>query len=343
MGKIEKFDKNFAVEKTIDETGISFFDVCGKPFFVSGVFHDGVFRRMPGKAAAEVSEAVKDMHTNTAGGSVHFKTDSKRIAIKCTMNYISNLANMPAIGVRGFDIYVNNVYYKSFVPPFETKDGYESAVDFANSGMKNVTINFPLYNNVSDLYVGLETGSKCLEYNPYTIEKPVVYYGSSITQGGCASRPGMSYQAIISRRLGCRYINLGFSGSAKGEPKMAEYIAGLDMSAFVLDYDHNAPNAQHLKNTHENFFRIIRDKNPDLPIIMICQHDKNLAEADLRRSIILDTYNNAKADGDENVYFVDGFEFFPNNDCTVDGCHPSDYGFSFMAEKIGGVLEKVLK
>ena len=75
----------------------------------------------------------------------------------------------------------------------------------------------------------------------------------------------MAYQAIIARRLGCNYVNLGFSGSAKGEEEMAKYIAGLDMSVFVMDYDHNAPDAQHLLDTHGRFFKIIREKKPIYP------------------------------------------------------------------------------
>ena len=89
---------------------------------------------------------------------------------------------------------------------------------------------------------------------PYVVEKPIVFYGSSITEGGCASRVTNAYPALLSKWLNADYINLGFSGSAKGEIPVAEFIAEQSMSAFVYDYDHNAPNPEHLAATHEAFF-----------------------------------------------------------------------------------------
>ena len=123
---------------------------------------------------------------------------------------------------------------------------FEDVLDYSERKMRSFVINFPLYTDVCELYLGLEESAKVEAAPDYEIKVPVVYYGSSITQGGCASRPGTSYQAIISRRLNCDYVNLGFSGNAKGEPAIAEYIAGLEMSVFVYDYDHNAPNPEHL-------------------------------------------------------------------------------------------------
>lgn len=103
----------------------------------------------------------------------------------------------------------------------------------------------------------------------YAVKKPVVYYGSSITQGACASRPGNCYESILSRRLDCDYINLGFSGSAKGEDAIVDYIIGLDMSVFVMDYDYNAPTPEHLEKTHSKMFKAIRAEHPTLPIIIM--------------------------------------------------------------------------
>lgn len=121
-------------------------------------------------------------------------------------------------------------------------------------------------------------GSKIGKPTPYSIEKPIVFYGSSITQGGCASRPGNSYTHIICRWLDANMVNLGFSGNAKGEPEMAELISQIDMGALVMDYDHNAPDAEYLLNTHENFFKIIRSNHPYLPVIFVSKpdFDKNI-------------------------------------------------------------------
>lgn len=343
MKKIEEIDKNLAIKKIDSAELLTFYDVCSDLFYMNGMTHDTMFRRMPESVAKAVSEGVYTLHTNTAGGSISFQTNSTRVAIKASMDSIVKLPHMPTTGVCGFDLYINNDYFGTFVPPIDIEDGYESMLTLPDGDMKNITINFPLYNNVSNLYVGLDKEAQCSSFNPYKKVLPVVYYGSSITQGGCASRPGMCYQSIIARKFGYAGINLGFSGSAKGEYEMARYLSELEMSVLVYAYDHNAPNAEYLKATHEPFFKIIREKNPNLPIIMMSQHDNVVFDRDLkRRQVVLDTYNNAKSSGDKNVYFIDGTTFFPNRDCTVDGTHPTDYGFALIAERIGKLIDEII-
>ena len=109
------------------------------------------------------------------------------------------------------------------ISQFKEKSLYDTGVD-AQYGDKLVTLNFPCYGRLCELFVGLDEGATLNEAPEYKYVRPVVYYGSSITQGGCASRPGMSYEAIISRNFNYDYINLGFSGNAKAEDEMIEYI-----------------------------------------------------------------------------------------------------------------------
>ncbi len=131
-----------------------------------------------------------------------------------------------------------------------------------------LTINFPLYDRATDVKIGVEPKSKICKADKYVNERPIIYYGSSITRGGCASRPGTSYRLMISRRFNCDYRNLGWSGSAGGEAAMAEYIASQPMCLFFSDYDHNFGID---KGRHEPFILTIREKNPDLPIIIATQ------------------------------------------------------------------------
>jgi lysophospholipase L1-like esterase len=180
----------------------------------------------------------------------------------------------------------------------------------------------------------------------YTHQKPIVFYGSSITQGGCASTPGGDYAGRVSRKFDADYINLGFSGSAKGEEAIMKYIASLDMSVFVYDYDYNAPDAEHLRKTHYAGYRTVREAQPELPIIMMSSPNydnigHNMAE---RRDVIAASYERALAEGDTNVYFVDGKEHFATfnaDECTVDGIHPNDLGFHRMAEALGSVIKQI--
>ena len=165
--------------------------------------------------------------------------------------------------------------------------------------------------------------------------------------GGCASRPGNAYPAILSRRLNVDHVNLGFSGGGRGEEPIADYIASLPMRVFVMDYDHNAPNAAHLFATHEPMFRKIREKQPDLPVVMMTATTMPRFSDDRakRREIIRSTYLHAKEAGDENVYFVDGGALLdPYSDyATVDGAHPNDYGFVVIADALEKILSEILK
>ena len=255
MFDISKIDKNFQVDTKLDKEDIKFYSIEEAPFKIYGVFKENEkYRRMPEDVAKSVSDGVYRLHSNTAGARVRFATDSPYIAINAVMGALGKMSHFPRTGSGGVDMYADGVYVKTFVPAFDITNGYESIFEFEKKEMREITINFPLYSEVKDLYIGLHNGADIKAAKPYKTDKPIVYYGSSITQGGCASRPGMSYEAIVSREFDCDYINLGFSGNAKAEDEIADYIKNLDMSVFVYDYDHNAPTTEHLKKTHERMF-----------------------------------------------------------------------------------------
>lgn len=348
---ISEIDANFKVETNIDKTDIRFLDARQDPFKIYGVFYEsGMFRRMPESVAATVSPAVLRLHANTAGGRVRFITDSPYVAIKAKMGSICRMSHFALTGGAGFDLYIGQNgedvrHIKTFVPPYDMQDGYENVHTFAGPGVREITIHFPLYSEVCELYIGLSESATVSAPTPYRYEKPVVYYGSSITQGGCASRPGMSYQNIISRRLNCDHINLGFSGNAKAEVEIAEYIKGLDMSVFVYDYDHNAPTLRHLQETHERMFRIIREANPELPIVCASRPKVRLSKSDQERlEIIKTTYETARSKGDQNIYLIEGCKLMElaGTEGTVDTTHPTDFGFASMAKAFGDLLETLL-
>ncbi|MBQ3124747.1 MAG: hypothetical protein IJC09_04930 [Clostridia bacterium] len=355
MSKITEVDKNLKIETKIEKDDIVFYNALEEPFKIYGIYHEnGRFRRMPESVAKATSDGVLALHANTAGGRVRFKTDSPYIAINAVMDNPSIFPHCAATGTAGFDLYRKkdgkDEYLRTFTPPAwdaatDIKDGYESVIDMSETGFFEYTINFPTYSDVKMLYIGLAEGSKLESPTPYKYEKPIIYYGSSITQGGCSARPGITYQSYITRRFDYDHINLGFSGSAKAEPEMIEYIKNLDMSIFVYDYDHNAPSVEHLRNTHEVMFKAIREAQPELPIIMMSRPVYYLSESEKERlEIIKTTYNNAIANGDRNVYLIEGPELmkYAKNEGTVDGCHPNDLGFASMAKVLGDFLEKLI-
>lgn len=340
MQTIEKIDKNLAIETAIEREGLTFFNIDNAPFEIFGVWKEnGIYRRMPEKVAENVSAGVLDLSKQAAGGRVRFVTDSPYIAIQ-TEVIPYKMPHYALSGSAGYDMFVEKGseqrYAGSFIPPFQFKTTYESVKDFEDfDGSEQViTLNMPPYSTVKRLYIGIKEGSVLKSAPAYRNQKPVVFYGSSITQGACASKPGSTYQNILSRKFDFDYINLGFSGSAKGEDAMTDYIKGLDMSVFVMDYDHNANSLQDLKDTHSKMFWAIRNAHPTLPIIIMPRPKCYLTLWEQKRyDIIYHTYLEAKERGDDNVYFIDNQKLtaLVKDSGTVDGVHPSDSGFLSMA------------
>ncbi len=348
--KLSDVDVNFKIKTCFDLTDKQFYDVKNEPFRIYGVFYeDGQFRRLPEQVAASVSPGVEFLHGHTAGGRVRFRTDSPYVLINAQMGYIERVPHMTLVGAGGFDLYAADPeerYIGSFLPPVDTTTGYDGMVDFGSSELREITVNFPLYAEVKELYIGLAKGAKLLPPMPYPTEGRIVYYGSSITQGGCASRPGNAYQHILTRRFGIDHLNLGFSGNAQAEDEIVNYMKTLSMTVFVLDYDHNAPTVEHLANTHERTYRAIREANPTLPIVMLSRPKPLLtAEEEERLAIVQATYLHAKKQGDAHIYMIDGRELMAmaGHDGTVDGCHPNDLGFVSMAKRLGELLAEILE
>ena len=350
MKRIDELDKNFKLSTKIDREGLAFYDSKEEPFTVHGLIREGdMWVRVPEKIARTVSPGVHVLSKVSSGGRLRFVTDSPYVAIKTVQPEKDQLDLMPMTGMVGFDLYVGEgkgaTYVNTFRPPVTPCEGYESVIDISPVRERRlITIHFPLYGGVNELYIGLKEDSIVEKAEPYAYSTSFVYYGSSITMGGCATRPGMTYQSILSRRFDADYISLGFSGNALGEREIAQYAASLDMSLFVLDYDHNAPNAEHLEKTHEPFFLAVREKHPDIPIIILPRPHAKVTEDDLRVKVIRKTYENAIARGDKNVYYIPSKELMSicGADGTVDNCHPTDFGFYSMAERISLEIEKII-
>lgn len=351
--KLENIDKNFKQDSVLELEGLKYHHYLSGEFSVSGADHYS----KKGKCLVRLPETVLDKVREEAGNDgvynlahcqagvrIRFKTDSPYIAVKSASESNSN-------GYISYDVYQRIGYTYEHIKNLAglgNVANFESFVNVGGGGVREYEIQMPILTCINDVYIGLKSGSVIEQASDYYYTDPIVFYGSSITHGASSSRPGNAYTAIISRRLCAEYINLGFSGNAKGEKAMAEHIASLKMTAFVLDYDHNAPDPEHLEATHESFYRTVREKNPDLPIIMVTRPNTlyNLLTDAKRRQIVFKTYLNARAAGDNNVYFVDGSTFLLSDTADtqiVDQCHPGDAGFLRMAEVIGGVLKTAIR
>lgn len=349
---ITDIDPNFKSQE-INGTPLVFQSADSPAFLLAGFpwyAQERQYCRLPQALLPEANDGVRFLAWHTSGGRVHFRTDSSAIGLHATLRDGGDMSHMARSGSGGFDLYGGSGSARGFRANLRHEHGSKGVSGLfcrdMPRQMREWTLYLPLYNGIEALSIGLDPDSRLETPLPFACEKPVLFYGSSITQGGCASRPGNSHPAIITRRLNTDLINWGFSGSAAGEPVMARTIASLGLSAFVLDYDHNAPSAEHLEATHEPFFQIVRRAQPNLPVVFISKPDFNgTPQCRSRRDIIRRTYRKARDAGDTRVWFVDGETLFGVTErdlCTVDGCHPNDAGFLRMADAITPVLREAL-
>lgn len=354
---IAQLDKNFLGEE-IKYDGMKFHHVFEEPFKLYGLYkpyETKKFQRMPEEEAMKLNKQVQSLYLHTSGARIRFKTDSTKILLRSILPKLTKHDHMPKTGSSCFDLYVNGEYKNCFRHGFlggvqastaeSIENVYDSNITLGEKKMRDILINFPLYNKVDDVFIALDEDAIIEAPTPYTIEKPFVIYGSSITQGGCASHPGNAYANVLSRRFDADIMNLGFSSGAKGEQSMAEYISSIDISLFIYDYDHNA-SVSHLAETHEPFFKTFRKAQPDTPVIMVSAADGWFGEIPERKQTIRTTYENAIASGDKNVYFIDGKTIYApvgRSACTVDHIHPNDIGFLMMANAFEVVIKEILE
>ncbi len=346
------------VNATIGDVDVTWYDVKKAPFSIHGLYNpetEPFFHRLPFDVAEATSEKVAKLHQECAGGRVRFSTDSPYIAIRAKFRVVGRASHLTLVSTAGFDLYTDGEFGSRFIKEFRMPgsmiDSYEQIVHLAKGEMCSFTINMPVHSVVETLEIGLAPDATVKEAKPYRDIKPVIFYGSSIVHGTAASRPGNIYPSIISRNLNIDHRNIGFSGNAKGEPAIAEWMATLPMSIFVCDYDYNAPTVEHLEETHYPLYEIIREKNPDIPYIMITRPNywtsyTTKEEVLARRDVVMSSYLKARQSGDKNVWFIDGMSFFNDahqNEYIFDGIHPQDAGFMRMAESIGNVIRHILQ
>ncbi len=350
--RIDQADKNFKTVTTLEETDIAFYDVRQEPFKLYNFYNpkqEEVFRRLPEEIAKNSNEGVYYVSRNTPGGRVRFSTNSRYVAIKADMYNVELVNRMAMAGTAGFDLYEvrgdKYKYIETYLPPIDTKDGFESVIYLPDSKERTFEIYFPIYSGVKNLYIGLQETATLKEAHDYTNTKPILFYGSSVTHGACATRPGLAYPAMVERKLDTDVLNLGFSGSCHAEQILVDYMTTLDFSAFVSEYDYNEETAEELEKRHYNMYSTFRKAHPDIPIILMSRPSFDIEKPEYvkMRDVVKDSYEKAVKSGDNNVYFLDGeFLYDGSDDCSSDNIHPNDLGFSRISEKIVNILKEVL-
>ena len=305
--------------------------------------------RLPSNVIARVPD-LEFLGRRVPGARVGFRTNSKSLNVKIELETLSVDIGISIYGCQSAFVYAGEHTSSKFLgivspPNYDTKI-YDRTFDLSGE-MQDILIFLPRNEIIKSVEISIDDDAIMKRATPYKYAKPILYYGSSITEGGCCTNPACYYEAIISRHLDVDYYCFGFSGNCKGDLPLAEFFNTLDFSIFVYDYDHNAPTVEHLIATHEPFYKAIREANPSTPIIMMTRPRPYLTkDEEQRREVVKTTYESAIKNGDQNVYFIDGTSFFDGNDgelCFVDGTHPNDLGFFKMATKIEPLIKSLLK
>lgn len=306
----------------------------------------------------QLEGSVDVLAGNSTGGIVAFYSNTNVLKIKVKLSFKFHMGHMPYTGQAGFDLYIGDSlkdmkFYRTSNFDFNKMEYEFTYFNHKELNDKNklFVLNFPLYATVEEVLIGVNPNSEikpCLDL--FENDGKIVFYGTSITQGGCASRPGMSYTQILSRMIGTECLNYGFSGNGKGHIEIAQALSEIKkVKMFVLDYEANAT-FDRLKATLDNFVKCLRKAYPEVPIIIMSKiqmyiefHDDNykLNEKKIRNY----QKNYVKQSNDKNLYYVDGSKVLGKTNVsekTVDGCHPTDYGFISMAEYLYPIINNIL-
>ena len=329
------------------------FRLAGLPWFEQ----DRTFRRMPLSPPEKLPDAVDWLANCPAGGQVAFRSDSRHVAVRVKLAAPADMNHMPATGQCGFDLYVGPPLGQRFhrASKYDHRQtDYEVLLLYhPDAAMREFTLNFPLYQAVKELRIGLDPEAQIQPPSPYSRAGRVVIYGSSITQGGCASRPGMAYPNILSRNLNMEVINLGFSGSGRGEPEVCRLFASIpETRLLVLDYEANAGTVEQFGKTLPANIGIVRERLPDVPVLVVSRivystdftHAESLRAREQAREMQMHLVKNARDGGDAHLHFLDGSTVLGDDadECTVDGVHPTDLGFLRMAQGMAPAIRKIL-
>ena len=339
--------------------GMNWYDPQKVPqllFSLNWFEQERLYRRLPKNWPEPFPESVEHLAWHTSGAQLRFLTDSRGLTLRIKLAAPPSMVHMPATGQCGFDCYLDEgqglYFYSTTKYPDQNVDQTMPLFNFPEAQLRHVAINFPLYQGVEKVEIGVEEQTTVFDAWPYLFKERVVFYGTSITQGGCASRPGMSYTQIISNALGRSCINLGFSGSGRGEPVMANLIASMeDLAMIVLDYEANA-GFEGLKKTLPAFLDTLRQAHPDLPVVVLSKprfaqerfeperRKERLASVAYQRQLV----QKRRAQGDQALFFINGggLQGRDFDLCSVDGVHPTDLGFLRMARNLTPQLRQIL-
>lgn len=356
--RVEQLDRNFQLEAgTRPLLWLDAFDrrlALRGLAWLSGNRRKKHFRRLPDRADKNLSEAVCHLSHCPAGVFVSFVTDSTDIAVRMKVANLDQMDHMAATGMSGAELYFregDSWHPSATARPCLTETAFERhLIEDAPRKNREFRLYLPLYKRVDSLALGFEPGAAIKPLPAAKGQRPILFYGTSVTQGGCANTAGSDYVSSIGRLLNTEVINLGFSGNGKGEPEMARLIRDIDAEVFVLDFIANAE-VETLDSVLPEFIRLLRARRPKTPIVLMGCPAFNQSlwsirirrQLDQKRDITLRAYLNGKESGDTHLHFIDGNGLLPAGipGAYVDGVHPTSHGFAIIAERLAPQLRAI--
>jgi lysophospholipase L1-like esterase len=318
------------------------FKIDGKGWDDTKSYYD----RLPAKAEGSVTKDVWWLSHNSAGMAIHFVTDADSMKVRWILTSSSlALPHMPATGVSGIDLYIEAddgklLYQGNGRPKTDT-----NIVQFKLKRNRKYVLYFPLYNGLKSIEIGIPKDKylNTVEISEEKKKKTIVFYGTSITQGACASRPGMAFTNIVGRKLNVPVINLGFSGNGKMEMVMADLLAELNPAVYVLDCLWNM-SPELISERFEPFIRQLRAKKPNIPIVLAEDSNYKNISPTPKGEIAYAIYEKLIKEGMKDLYYLPNKGMLGSDyDGTVDGCHPNDLGNMRMADVFAAYLKRFVE
>ena len=311
------------------------------------------FDRFPAKAEGMVTGAVWNLSRHSAGMMVRFKTDANAIHARWNLlNSRLGMPHMPPSGVSGLDLYARDDTgkWRWAAATRPNKQEMQAALLTGIApGMREYAIYLPLYNGTESLAIGVPSGAKFESLAPRSA-KPLVFYGTSITHGACASRPGMAHPAILGRRLEIPVINIGFSGNGKMHKEVGDLMVDVDAACYIIDCLPNM-NAVMVTERCVPLVNQLRKARPDTPIVLV--EDRRFANSwlvpgrakfhDDNHAALRKAYEQLKAAGVKHLHYLSGDDLLGDDaEGTTDSSHPNDLGFVRQADAFEPVLRRAL-
>lgn len=319
----------------------------------SSFFTSNDYDRIDSVQRKKLPPAVQSLAQNSAGLNINFETNATCIRVNWELDKFVELWNMTPVAVNGLDLYALKNGKWQYVASARPQGNKNSVllIDNLNGDKTTYRLHLPLYSKLTKLKVGVPVSADIAPADKvFSLSEKIAIYGSSITQGASASRPGMAYPSIIARKLGVETINLGFSGSAKMEIEMAEILANISADVYILDCVPNASPEQ-IKQRAVPFVRLLRKKRPDVRIIMVESIYRETAHWNIETKKRVESQNEAfkKAyeilinENAENLFYITSDNLIgDDHESTIDGTHLTDLGFMRFADEIITTLKKIL-